>query len=192
MRRRSVKAISVGALLFWTVGCVPLWAAHRDDPAPPLHRLAAAVHQRANGVRASRGLPPLDWQGSLAGVADRHSRDMADRAYFDHRSPEGETPADRARQRGVDCRAPTADGRTRVGVAENLFLSARYHSYQTFPGGARQYRWLATDRIAARAVATWMESPGHRANLLDPVSSGQGVGVAVSVDHRVYITAVLC
>ena len=199
-----MKALYAGALAVLFVGCAPEWAGPypprgvpvqgpgRAAPALPADRLAYAVHQRANAARAARGLRPLGWRGPLAGVAGRHSRDMAARSYFDHRSPEGATPTDRARQRGVACRTRTPGGQTRVGVAENLFLSTRYHSYRTLPGGRREYQWLPPDQIAAQAVEAWMRSPGHRANLLDPASSGHGIGVAVSPDHRVYITAVLC
>lgn len=184
-----MKGVSL-VLFLSVIGCAPQWSVPAG--APSLDRLAYAVHQQSNRVRASHGLAPLDWRGGLAGVADRHSFDMARRSYFAHRTPEGKTPADRARQQDVVCRPPARRGPRRVGVAENLFLSARYDSVRRLPGGARQYQWLSSDEIAAEAVSAWMASPGHRANLLDPASSGRGVGVAVSDDHRVYITDVLC
>ena len=188
-----MRGLLFASFVVLSVGCSPRWSAQgAGASAPSLDHLAYAVHQRANEARASRGLPALDWRGRLAGVADRHSLDMAHRSYFDHRTPEGARPTDRARQQGVTCRARVPAGGTRVGVAENLFLAARYRSYRVLPGGARQYRWLSAKEIAAQAVSAWMASPGHRRALLDPVSSGHGVGVAVSDDQRVYITDVLC
>jgi uncharacterized protein YkwD len=40
--------------------------------------------------------PPLRWNGALQAAAAGHSRDMARRNYFDHRSPEGRTVSERA------------------------------------------------------------------------------------------------
>ena len=189
-----MKGLPFAFLVVFLVGCSPQWSLHgrAGASAPSLDHLAYAVHRRTNEVRASRGLPVLGWRGGLAGAADRHSLDMARRSYFAHRTPEGASPSDRARDVGLTCRVRTSAGRTRVGVSENLFLSARYRSYRVLPSGARQYRWLGADEIAAQAVSAWMASPAHRRALLDPVSSGRGVGVAVSEDQRVYITDVLC
>ena len=188
-----MKGVPFAFLVLLSTGCSPQWSLQGPSDgasAPSLDHLAYAVHQRANAARTSRGLPALDWRGGLAGVADRHSQDMAHRSYFDHRTPEGATPTDRAREQDVTCRVRPPSGR--VGVAENLFLSSRYDSYRRSPGGVRQYHWLAADEIAAQAVSAWLASPGHRRALLDPSSSERGIGVAVSADHRVYITDVLC
>lgn len=66
------------------------------DPMEALRRINAA---RAAGQRCGwRRMAParaLHWDGSLASVATAHSRDMARRNYFDHRSPEGRTVRDR-------------------------------------------------------------------------------------------------
>ena len=45
----------------------------------------------------------------------------------------------------------------------------------------------AVAACAARAVAGWMASPGHRANILRGRYALTGVGVAVASD-RVYLT----
>jgi len=42
-----------------------------------------------------RGLPPLAWNGLLADSTVAHGRDMFDRVYYDHLTPEGETVAQR-------------------------------------------------------------------------------------------------
>jgi hypothetical protein len=49
-----------------------------------------------NAERAARGLPPVTREARLDAAAQGHSDDMAARGYFDHVSPEGRTPADRA------------------------------------------------------------------------------------------------
>jgi LysM repeat protein len=49
-----------------------------------------------NGARAEVGLDPLSLNPLLVEAATRHAQDMVDRDYFDHTSPEGLRPADRA------------------------------------------------------------------------------------------------
>lgn len=55
---------------------------------------ARAAGQRC-GWRRMPPAGPLRWDATLQQVASGHSRDMAHRNYFDHRSPEGRTVADR-------------------------------------------------------------------------------------------------
>lgn len=49
-----------------------------------------------NAERAARGLPPVVREGRLEAAAQGHSDDMAARGFFDHDTPEGRTPSDRA------------------------------------------------------------------------------------------------
>jgi len=61
-----------------------------------LRRINAARAQAQRcGWRSMPPAPPLHWDGTLQTVAARHSRDMAARNYFDHRSPDGRTVAER-------------------------------------------------------------------------------------------------
>ncbi len=53
-----------------------------------------------NADRQAAGLIPLALNGSLQAAAQAHAEDMAARGYFDHRSPEGQSHADRARAAG--------------------------------------------------------------------------------------------
>jgi uncharacterized protein YkwD len=79
-------------------------------PAPAgancgLHHMPQEVLERVNSARASghrcgpRAMGPtsaLKWDADLYSAAAAHSRDMARRNYFDHRSPEGKDVAARA------------------------------------------------------------------------------------------------
>jgi hypothetical protein len=82
----------------------------------------------------------------LAALARAHSADMRDRDYFDHDTPEGVSPFDRARAAGLTTMR-----------AENIAQG------QATP---------------AAVMADWMDSPGHRANILDCDLTTLGVGVA--------------
>lgn len=59
---------------------------------------------RARGTRCGRRFfppaPALRLSGVLSGVALGHALDMAQRGYFDHEDPRGESPADRVRAVG--------------------------------------------------------------------------------------------
>jgi len=66
-------------------------AAKRDQAAA-----RSAVLCIVNAERGVRGLPALVGDARLDAAARGHSADMADRDYFDHVTPEGRTPADRA------------------------------------------------------------------------------------------------
>lgn len=68
--------------------------------------LEGALHARIDDERSNGGccgtlscFEPtvgLTWNASLASAAADHARDMAERDYFDHFSPEGRSPLERA------------------------------------------------------------------------------------------------
>jgi hypothetical protein len=117
--------------------------------------------------RAAEGLPPLEPSTRLDEVARGHAEDMLERGYYDHVSPEGEDVRDRFLAAG--------GGRGPV-VAENL---ARCEGCPTPPGPERVRDFQEG----------WMQSPGHRGNVLGRgldrfgfgVASGDGVTLAVQV-----------
>ena len=54
-----------------------------------------------NQARVASGLQPLRWDAELCRMARAHSEDMGRRAFFDHETPEGLRPKERARALGV-------------------------------------------------------------------------------------------
>ncbi len=54
-----------------------------------------------NIERTSRGLDPLEMDDKLIEVARAHSKDMFQRGYFAHNTPDGKTPFDRMDQAGI-------------------------------------------------------------------------------------------
>ena len=104
-----------------------------------------------NRQRAKRGLPKLREDRRLAKAAARHSRDMVRRAYFEHLTPDGRDPGDRIDDTGYPA----------TTWGENIAW-----------GGGR----YATPR---RIVALWMDSPGHRANILRRGFRETGMGIAI-------------
>ncbi len=58
------------------------------------------VIARTNAERIRAGCGALRVDGRLAAAARRHSADMVNRRYFEHESPDGDTPADRTAAAG--------------------------------------------------------------------------------------------
>jgi uncharacterized protein YkwD len=116
---------------------------------------------------------------------------MARRDFFDHVTPDGRSPLDRMRQAGADCaRLAGPDGR----LAENLFRTTAYARF-TYPSGdpsRRTYEWSTPGELGDVIVRGWLDSPGHRANLLRPGASLHGLGVAYGTDERLFVTHVFC
>lgn len=63
---------------------------------------AQRVFELTNDQRLAAGLGPLIWNDKLAQAAEVHAKDMIDRNYFAHESPEGEDVGDRAAAAGYD------------------------------------------------------------------------------------------
>jgi len=169
------------------------WPASATRNAPVLDpaALAQEIHIQVNAVRTRHGLTPLAWKDRLAEVALAHSRDMADHAYFGHTNRRGEDAGDRARQAGLSDRARVG-AYVVEGVGENLFMTHHFRAYEVFTQADGQqtylFEWKTQQEIAQEAVARWMQSPAHRANLLSPLYHGEAIGVGHSANEVLFIT----
>lgn len=127
------------------------------------------IHDRINEIRVEHDLSQLDHDEEIATIGRTYSHDMAEREYFSHVNPEGEGPDDRFGDLYPNqCRA----------VGENL---ARVGTV-----GATD-----ADEIAQRVVTGWMNSDGHRENVLTGRWDSQGIGVYIN-DGAVYATQNFC
>ncbi|MDI9633595.1 MAG: CAP domain-containing protein [Methanolinea sp.] len=142
-----------------------------DTPADTA-KIEQEIYRLANAERAKAGLPALAWDGRLAEVAREHSRDMAAGGYFSHTNPRGEGPDERAARHGYPTRKPLPGGAYMVGIGENIgkMPTGKVLGIGYVPPDAGS--------IARAQVQSWMASPGHRANILDPDYTVTGVGVA--------------
>lgn len=128
------------------------------QPAPGnLPAIRRATLCLLNVQRTSHGLRKLHANRPLRRVATRYARQMVARSFFAHVSPAGSTFVDRIR------RTAYLDRANGYSVGENLAWGAGP---------------LSTPR---RIVRAWMDSPGHRANILNGVYRDIGVGVALGV-----------
>lgn len=100
-----------------------------------------------NRHRADAGRRALARNASLDRAAELKLREMFELQYFDHVSPDGEGPADKASRAGY----------AYIAIGENLALGN-----------------YADDEALVRA---WMDSPGHRENILSTSFTELGVAV---------------
>ncbi len=157
--------------------------------------LESLIHAEANTARRRSGRSALGRRADLARVAERHSRDMADRDYFSHRSRDGRSPQQRARAAGVSCDVRYADGSVRTGVSENLFQTWVARRTEVIRQGGTIRRIphnRSAGEIAREVIDGWLDSPGHRRALLDRGARDHGLGVAIRRDGAIYVTQVLC
>ena len=140
-----------------------------------MSELELKVHAGINTERVQNGGVPLKWEEQLAAVARAHSDDMASRAYFSHDTSEGLGPSERIDRSGYSCWKGS-----HYGVAENIAI-------ETSLGNL--------DQAAAAAVKGWMNSPGHRTNLLGRQYDRTGIGASFGTWRgykAVYLTQVFC
>ncbi len=108
-----------------------------------------------NRERVSHGERALTLNGKLQHAAQGHSESMASNDYFSHEGPGGSTPLSRMRAAGY-----IYSSKIGYEVGENI-------AWGTLS--------LATPQAIVEA---WMNSPGHRANILDPNYRDTGIGVS--------------
>lgn len=106
-----------------------------------------AIVEATNKERVKAGLAPLSVNKLLNNSAEMKVDDMIARQYFEHQSPTGEGVSDLGRKAGYNY----------VIMGENLAMGA----------------FTSADDI----VRAWMESPGHKANILN--TKYQDIGVSV-------------
>ena len=152
--------------------------------------MESLIHALVNAERQQAGLAPLSTDDLLSSVARSHSADMASRDYFDHVNTQGQHPSDRAASAGYSCRKDYGTYYT-DGVAENIAQNWLFSSITTI-GPISTKNYMSNDEIAQETVEGWMNSPGHRANILEADYDRVGTGVAIAEDQKVYLTQNFC
>lgn len=128
-------------------------------------QIERAVHKVTNNRRKAQGFNRLEYSPHLSAIALQHSRDMAERGFFAHSTPEGNSAKDRYIEHDHSTRS----------VGENL---AKEYPQSSEP----------PEETAQSVVDGWMNSPGHRENLLRDGFNKEGIGVHVRHNGYLYIT----
>ncbi|MHA7963007.1 CAP domain-containing protein [Paenibacillus sp. CAU 1782] len=111
-----------------------------------------------NAERASRGLPALEWDKLAAAASRAHSADMAARQYFNHTNPDGASPFDRMKSKGITY--GLASENIAAGFGNSLFAHYSLLNSKT----------------------------GHRESILDQKLTKLGTGVSFGGPYRIYYT----
>jgi uncharacterized protein YkwD len=122
--------------------------AARTNDSVRLTALDSSLLIQINAVRRAHALHPLTLSDALSAAADGHTAEMGRFGYFGHASLD-RTPFGKRIERHC--------GRLTWSVGENLL-------------------WVERDLGASEAVRAWMNSPEHRAILLDP--AWRQIGIA--------------
>lgn len=115
-----------------------------------------------NKERIANSLPPLAWNQKVADMARQHSKDMSWNNYFNHRGLDGKMVTDRAEAFGINWQM----------IGENIAMVGGF-----------------SDPIQ-HVVEGWMNSPGHRKNILEPRWKESGIGIFINSNGTYYFTQV--
>ncbi len=149
------------AILFSLIPASAQWSGHTTRQLQPatqgmpinLMEVEATIVEMTNDIRRRNGLPVLLQDGSCRDSARGHSADMLNRHYFSHDDPEGHS---------IKERLPANLATRQCG--ENIWTGSGHD-----PGQVRH--------LAQKIMDGWMNSPGHRENILNPAYTHLGVGV---------------
>lgn len=128
-------------------------------PSPAnLERVRQATLCLINSEREAHGESALKFNYRLAQAAKGHTEEMVTEGYFEHVSPSGSTPLTRIKASGY-----IPNSRVGYALGENLAW------------GTLQ---LATPKAI---VDSWIASPGHLANILNPLFRETAIAVLAAV-----------
>lgn len=127
--------------------------------SPETSQMETQIVEQINAIRQQQGRETLRVNPKLAEVARRYSQQMAEQHFFSHTSPKGDRVGERVHAAGIFY----------LVVGENLFTSTNI------------------PQPVSAAVQGWMDSPGHRENILRSEYRETGVGVWQQ-DNSYYIT----
>jgi len=149
------------------------------------------VHEKINIERSERGLSNLSYSNDLEEIADYHSTDMAQKGYFSHDSPSGESRSDRYEKYNYDCRIRL--GNIYYTGGENIGTS--YYDISVDVSYEDSVFVDTNDELAETIVQGWMHSEGHRKNILKPYWEREGIGLAARQTEdgkKIYATQNFC
>ncbi|HEX5368564.1 MAG TPA: CAP domain-containing protein [Dehalococcoidia bacterium] len=137
-------------------------------PAPPaasvsLGGMEQAMFVQHNQQRAAAGVAALQLDSSLESVARQRAQDMASKGYFSHTSP--------------------------TGVSAFTLLDGIGYSYAIAGENIARNNYPDADSVNT-AMTGFMNSPGHRENILEPRFTRVGIAMAEGADGMKYFAVV--
>lgn len=190
------KPVRLGKTVRMRPGCrlvalVLACLAHAAIAEPPIsidrEGLSAAILAETNRARASLGLHPLRGDPRLARAADGHTKFLTLIGGIRHESflPGRHTVEERVRAEGLKP-AIVSENLALIPVRSRIIRERAGGGVEVVAGDETDAR---VDELAAKFVQAWLDSPGHRENLLNPhfthlgcaVQTGTGPAAAMFV-----------
>lgn len=145
-------------------------------------QIESSIIDEVNEIRVSRGIGSLQTMSQLNSASEQHSQRMVEYGFFDHDDIFGNGPFDRAMAANAPCEL----------VGENLAITY-FDEWIQEADGSITAPLTSEGEIATDLVDAWMDSPGHRENLLHREWDWIGVGVAFDNEtNEVYATQKFC
>ncbi|CAJ51128.1 CAP domain-containing protein [Haloquadratum walsbyi] len=138
-------------------------------------KAAREAHKHINNARERNGRGSLNWRDDVASAAHDYAQQIAGADILTH-TLDGSDPEDRY----------YADGIAAYN-GENIHQTWWLESFETTEEVDR------IDSVAdfGQSVTTsWMNSPGHRENILDVTHSAEGIGAAKNDSDKIYVVQV--
>lgn len=114
--------------------------------------LEKEILRLVNIERENAGLPAFEWQENLAYAARYHAKDMAEDDYFEHDSYD------------------LVNGELVKSCGTSERIKKFYQSRSAYAEN------ISAHSTAASIVEAWMNSPGHKANILSNKTKYVGIG----------------
>ena len=174
MNRRRFVAGGGSLVVLVTAGCTEeveneLFAPSVD---PDPRAVEEHIFKQTNEQRTTHSdADPLEYNEQAARKARAHAEDMAAKEYMNHTSLDGET----AFERYSFCYSGE-------NIVKNTLRSLDRNADKA----------TAEAELGEFLVERWMDSPGHRENILNAAFESLGVGVAITDDDDVYAVQGFC
>ena len=168
---RLAPAPGEGVLVITTDDLRPAGA--RPTASAEIRQLEQLMYRLLNATRGQHlprwvGTAHLQWHDELAAVCRQHSADMLRRQYVSHVTPEGVTAAQRLQRQGI--------GFVACGENIGIVYGEAAHSEQ------------AVQDIQNAFMSQPRSLTNHRGNLLNPIWTHVGIGIAYNPDGALVAT----
>ena len=127
-----------------------------------IQELEGTCLEEVNHLRVANNIIAMVADRELLAVARAYSKQMAEQHFFSHIDPQGRDVRQRLEKAGITWRM----------VGENLSYSNGYIN------------------PVATSVRGWMNSPGHRRNILEGRYNDSAIGVWIASDGTIYFTEI--
>lgn len=134
-------------------------------------KIVSLLLKKTNENRRNASVRDLVPDDTLSRIAENYAKTLAETGFLSHTDRSGKGPAERAQEAGYPV-TKQIEGGIREGIGENLAYVGT-----GMVAGIGYVDPTSGEAIADAIMNGWMNSPGHRKNILDPLADRFGVGL---------------